>query len=215
MTTARRFVGIVLAVSLVATAGCLGALTGDTSFDATPATLNNDSASSQGYQFAGTETQEMQRQFEVGDRTKNVTASTHITTYEKTVPLAVGDAKAGVVALVATPQVKVLGQTFNPVGEMSNKELVGLVQDNYKAISIEGEAVAETDAELLGKSTTVSKFEGSASLNGNDVPVFVHVTKVKHDGDFVVAVAIYPQELDGEGETVVALLEDDLQHGEA
>jgi hypothetical protein len=52
----------------------------------------------------------------------------------------------------------------------------------------------------------VTKFDGEASIGGSSVDVYVHVTKVKHDGDFVVAIAIYPQALDGEQETVDELL---------
>jgi hypothetical protein len=60
---------------------------------------------------------------------------------------------------------------------------------------------------VLNESADVSKFEGTATLSGQEVDVFVHVTKVKHDGDFVVGVAIHPQQLDGEQERVDTLLE--------
>ena len=202
--------GLVLALLLV-TSGCLGVITDqNTSFEATPATIDEGTASANGYQSAGTNTQKVTENFTVADQKKTVTVSNHITTYEKTLPLATGTAKAGVVSLIATPQVNVLGQTFNPVKDLSNEELVKLVQDNYKGMSIQGPATETKPATVLGKDTEVSKFDGTATISGQSVDVFVHVTKVKHEGDFVIAVAVYPQQLSSvsdEEAAVVAMLE--------
>ena len=40
-----------------------------------------------------------------------------------------------------------------------------------------------------------------------DIDVYVHLTKVRHDGDYVIAIAVHPQGLPGEEERVDALLE--------
>lgn len=217
MTSTRRTVAVVAVATLLIGSGCLGLLSGDQSFEATPATTDNATADEYGYEFQGTQKQEVTRQFSAAGETRNVTAVNYITTYERTLPLGTTDAKAGVFALISTPQVEVLGETFNPVGDMSNAELVDLVQDNYESLSVDNGTETTREAELLGQTTDVSRFEGAASIAGQDVDVYVHVTRVRHEGDFVVAVAIYPQDLPsalGDQETAVFEMLTAAQHGD-
>jgi len=53
--------------------------------------------------------------------------------------------------------------------------------------------------------------ERLSTLAGSAVDVFVHVTKVQHEGDFVVVVAVYPQRFPDEESAVFTLLSG-LQH---
>lgn len=195
MGTIRGVSAVVVVSVLLVSTGCLGFLSGDQTFEATEATVDEDTAEEHGYEFQGTEEQEVTREFTAAGETRNVTAVNYISTYERTLPVGTSEAKAGVFALIATPQVDVLGETFNPVGEMDNDELVDLVQDNYESLSVDDDSETVTEGELLGETTDVSRFEGEATIGGQDADVYVHVTRVKHEGDFVVAVAIYPQDL--------------------
>jgi hypothetical protein len=195
MATIRGYAAVAAVSMLLITSGCLGILSGDQTFEATPATTDNATAEEHGYEFQGTERQEVTRQFSAGGQSRNVTAVNYITTYERTLPIGATDAKAGVFAVIATPQVEVLGETFNPVGDMDNAELVGLVQDNYESLSVDNDSETVREAEVLGESTNVSRFEGQARIAGQNVDVYVHITRVRDNGDFVVPVAIYPQDL--------------------
>ncbi|WP_336037459.1 DUF6517 family protein [Halobacterium yunchengense] len=193
--------------ALVASAGCLGVLTGeDLSFSASEATVGDDALAETDYEEVGVESSEVTREFSAAGQSRNVTVTNQLAMYERTISVAgLAEQRAAVFSAFASPQVSVLGQTFNPIDDYSNKELAELAQEQYDGLSIGSEVDTRT-VTVLNESADVSKFEGTATLNGQDVDVYVHVTKVKHDGDFVVAVAIHPRQLE-EQDRVDALLE--------
>jgi len=200
---------------MVLTSGCLGVLTGSEplSFGAAKATERQQTLSETGYRQVAVESQNDTRQFSAAGQTRNVTVTSWVSQYQRSVDLgALGSQPAAVFVAISTPQVDVLGRTFNPVGDMSNRELLEQLQSQYGRIQVGPQADSQ-NVTVLGSETTVSKFAGTATLGGTSVDVYIHVTKVKHDGDFVVAVAIYPQRLTGEQKRVFRLL-DGLEHGQ-
>lgn len=215
MESIRGVTAVAVVSLLLVSTGCLGVLSGDQTFEATEATVDEDTAEEYDYEFQGTEKQEVTREFSAAGETRNVTAVNYISTYERTLPVGTTEAKAGVFAIIATPQVDVLGETFNPVGEMDNAELLDLVQDNYESLSVDEDSETVQEGEMLGETTDVSRFEGEATIGGQDADVYVHVTRVKHEGDFVVAVAIYPQDLPeqfGDQEAAVFAMLEAVEH---
>lgn len=203
----RRVTVAVAFAVLVVTSGCLGILGGDAEFSASKATVGDGTLQDTDYEEVNVASSEVTREFSAAGQTKNVTITNWASMYERTVDaLAFGERRAAVFGTFASPEVDVIGQSFNPIEDYSDRELANLAQQQYSGLSVGQEAGTRT-VDTLNTSTDVTKFEGTATLSGGqDVDVFVHVTKVKHDGDFVVAVAIYPQELDGEQETVDELL---------
>ncbi|NIB99491.1 DUF6517 family protein [Halobacterium sp. R2-5] len=208
----RRTVVAVAVAALLATSGCLGVLGGDgVEVSASQATVSDSALEESGYEEVSVNESEVTREFSAAGQSRNVTVTNWVAMYERTVsvPL-VGEQRAAVFGAFASPEVGVLGQSFNPISDYSDRELAALAQQQYDGLSI-GEAVGTRNATVLGESTEVTKFDGTASIGGQEVDVYVHVTKVKHDGDYVVAVAIYPQALDGEQDRVDTLL-DGLEH---
>lgn len=203
----RRTAVIVAFAALVVTSGCLGILDGPVEFSASPATVGDETLDETGYEETSVESSEVTRTYSGLGQSKNVTVTNQIAMYERTVDApVVGEQRAAVFSAFASPEVNVLEQTFNPIEDYSNRELAELAQEQYSSLSI-GEEVGTRTVSVLGESTEVSKFEGTATLDGGQsLDVYVHVTKVKHDGDFVVSIGIYPQQLDGEQENVDALL---------
>jgi hypothetical protein len=51
---------------------------------------------------------------------------------------------------------------------------------------------------MLGQKTDVSKFEATATVAGREVDVTIHVAKVEHGDDVVVAMGVYPSITDME-----------------
>ncbi|MXR21556.1 DUF6517 family protein [Halobacterium bonnevillei] len=203
-------VAVGLAV-LIATTGCLGILDGPVEFSASEATASESALAETDYEEVSVESSEVQREFSAAGQSKNVSVTNQVAMYERTVSLAgLGEQRAAVFSTFASPEVSVVGQSFNPIDDYSNKELANLAQEQYDGLQI-GDEVGARELTVLTESADVSKFEGTATLSGQDVDVYVHVTKVKHDGDFVVGVAIHPQQLDGEQERVDTLLEG-LEH---
>ncbi|MFB6108655.1 MAG: DUF6517 family protein [Haloplanus sp.] len=210
--TARRSVALVAVAMLTLTAGC-GFLTGGQAltFDASPATVSDAAASNAGYQETNVSEQVVTRNFTVANQTRQVEVTNQLAQYERQVDLGpLGSRRAAVFVAFASPQVDVAGQTFNPISDMSEREVLEQFESEYDGIEV-GQQVDNRSVTVLGQSVAVEKFEGTASLAGTQVDVYVHAAKLEDDGDYVVAVAIYPQRLDGEEQNVVTLLEG-LQH---
>ncbi|MCG1003068.1 MULTISPECIES: DUF6517 family protein [Halobacterium] len=203
----RRTAVAVALAALIATSGCLGILGGDgLSFSASQATVSEDALQETGYEEASVNESVITREFSAAGQSRNVTVTNWVAMYERTVDVPVlGEQRAAVFGAFSSPEVSVVGQSFNPIDDYSEKDLAQLAQQQYDGLSV-GQTASTRDVTVLNKSTTVTKFEGTADISGQSVDVFIHVTKVKHDGDYVVAVAIYPQDLDGEQENVDELL---------
>ena len=194
------------------TAGC-GFITGQEalSFNASPATVTDQAVSETGYEEVNVTEQVITRNFSVADQTRQVEVTNQLAQYERQVDLGpLGSQRAAVFVAFASPEVEVATQSFNPIAGMSEREILQRFQTEYESISV-GEQTDSRNVTALGQSTAVKKFEGSAQLAGSQVDVYIHAVKIKHEGDHIVAVAIYPQQLDDEEQNVVTLLEG-LEH---
>ena len=202
----RTLVALALAATL-ATAGCLGFLSGTTSVEASPAIVAEDTASSSDYEKAQTRDLSVNRTFSAADQERTVKVTNWAVEYHKTVgigPLA--DQKAAVFATFTSPEVSAFGQSFNPLSRLSTKDFAKRMQGQYQGLTV-GDEVDKTTVAVAGEETNVSQFEGTATFNGQDVDVYVVVSEpVKHEGDYVVTMAVYPQAMDGEYETVKELM---------
>jgi hypothetical protein len=106
---------------------------------------------------------------------------------------------------MATPAVEVAGRTFNPVGELSDRELALRLQSQYDAVE-DVRFAGNRTVEALGEDRTVSRFDATTTVAGTEVDLAIHVTKFRHGDDFVVAIGMYPARLDGEAAHVRTML---------
>lgn len=209
----REFVGVAAAGAAAATAGCLGVLTGSEAVEreATQARVAEATVEGSDYELADTYQETVTRTFDTPVGEREAKAINEIAEYHRSVQLGTESVEAAVFAVLATPAFEFGDKTFNPVGDMSNREIAEMVQGQYEGLSV-GSKVDERGVSTLGSSLTLSKFEGSGTVEGNDVPAYVHVGKVKDAKDFVVPLAVYPQQFSGEAETVATFVEN-LTHG--
>jgi hypothetical protein len=179
-------------------AGCSGVLEDATTHEASAATVPDDVHKETGYQEKKVEPHEIQRTFEVEDRSQDVTVVNWRAEYDRSIQLdALGSARGAVFTVLSTPQVNVLGKEFNPVDDMSTQELAQRVQENYSGVD-NIRSVGEDEMTILGETTTVGKFKGNAEVgdSGVDVTFILRLSEaIKHDGDFIIPVAIYPDAL--------------------
>lgn len=206
MTLSRRAFGGLVTGAVAAGSGCLGFILGNEAqeFEASPATVGDSALDESGYEQANeqeTEKMEVTRTFEAGGQERDVVAVNYISEYEKNVSFLGQEKRAAVFVAFSTPKVEVLGETFNPVGEMSNKELIQQIQGKYEGLRV-GDEVDTQNVQVLDDTVEVSKFEGRAEFQGSEVDVYVHVGQAEHDGDFVIPIAVYPQVADEESETI-------------
>ncbi|MFC6874449.1 DUF6517 family protein [Halobellus marinus] len=208
MPSNRRVLAAVAIALLLTTSGCIGFLTGDEPLriSAEPATVADGTVAETGYELNDTRTVEVDRSFEVAGQERRVIASNQITDYKKSMELQpLGEVDLGVFTVVSTPAVEVAGQTLNPIGSYSNARLVELVQEQYSGLS-DIEQVSEQNITAQGTETTVTKFAATATFEGQEIDVFVHVTKYRDGDDFILAIGVYPQQLDGEEENILSMM---------
>ena len=215
MDTQRRTVAAVALAALLLSSGCIGFLVGSepAEFSASKATASDAALSETGYEERSVTDETINESFSVGGQERQVTVTNWVAQYDRSVSIGpIAEQDLAVFAVFSTPKVDVLGQTFNPVGRLSNAELVKQVQSQYSSLS----GVRQVDSSnvtVLGTETEVSKFAATTTVNGMEVDVYVHLTKVEHEGDYVIALAVYPQKLDGEAERVSTLFES-VEHAE-
>lgn len=208
MISNRRGLAAVAVALLLVTSGCIGFITGDEplTFSADPAAVESTAAQDAGYELNGTRPLEVNETFEVAGEERQVVATNYLTDYQKSMELGpLGETEVGQFTVVSTPAVEIAGQTLNPIGSYSNAQLVEFVQQQYSGLG-DIEQVGEQNITVQGTETTVTKFAATATLQGQEVDVYLHVTKYRDGEDFVVAIGVYPQRLDGEEENVLSMM---------
>ncbi len=195
-------------IGLASLGGCLGTI-GMASHEASPAGVTAEARSETGYKQSEIKDLTITRDVDLKVYSEEITVTNYMTKHEKSINLGLlGDQRAAVFMVLSTPQIKILGESHNPVEEMSSKELVELIENNYDKIeNITGKE--STSVTILDQSTTATKFTADATFNGYDVEVNLHISEaVKTDEDLVVAVGVYPRHLASqEEENIVRLME--------
>lgn len=224
MPTRRGLLAATGAAIAGGAAGCLDAIPflGDEpiEFEATPASVPDSALDATGYEAHTTEEVVVERTFEAGGQRQDVVVTNWQAEYDKAVDLGeVGlpvdrRLRAAVFTALTTPQVNVLGRTFNPVADMDSEELAEMVQDRYEGIE-DLEQVGEEQATVGGQSTTVGEFEAQAELveAGVTVDLALHVAEAVESGDdLLVAVGAYPRPLGRREEEHVFTLMEAVEH---
>lgn len=207
----QAWMGLLVSALLV-TSGCIGFLSGQEalSFEAEVATVAGGALAETGYEETNRSELAVAETFEVAGQTREVRVTNQVVQYERSVGVGGVEQRAALFVVVSSPRVEVLGRTFNPIGDMSNRELLGRMQSSYSTVRV-GEPQGSETVSALGTRATVDRFAGTARVAGTEIDLFVHVTRIEHDGDFVVAVGAYPQALPDEGDRVLTLVRN-LRH---
>jgi|GEM_PF-517016 len=119
-----------------------------------------------------------------------------------------GDSDGSIVTVVSTPEISVLGQSVTHLEGMDSEELL-----SEFGIDAGGD-IEEADSatlEILGEKRSVDRFVGS--FEGQPFDVEIVMTAFGYDGDYLVAVSSYPNELENEREHAETLLTS-LEHGD-
>ncbi|WP_135826110.1 DUF6517 family protein [Halorussus ruber] len=211
--TRRVAAGILLAL-LVVTSGCTGVLSGPVTFSASQATVSDAALEETGYEHNSTKAMNVSRTFSAAGQEKEVEVTNWVSEYHQRAGLpGVGEQKVAVFATFSSPQVEVLGKSFNPLAKYSNRQLAQRFTSQLQSVNNVRKAGSQNRT-MLGKTTRVTTFEASVTTAaGIQFDANVHVTKVEHEGDHVVAIAVYPQKLPGQEEKVYRLLRG-IEHGE-
>lgn len=205
--TRSAVAGVALALLLV-TSGCVGMLSGPVTFTASEATVEDAALQDTGYEKNRTTEMTVSRTFSAAGQSKEVKVTNWVSEYHQSVGIAgVAEQRVAVFATFASPQVEVVGKSFNPLDKYNNRQLAEKFTAKFKNVDIQQE-VGTRQVTTLGNETTVSKYEATVTtVAGIQFDAYLHVTKVKHGNDHVVALAVYPKQLSDHDQKVDRLIE--------
>ncbi len=224
--TRRSLLATGAAVATASMAGCTDRIPfiGDEplEFSAHSASVPQSVLDETGYDEHEQEEVVIEETVEAGGQSQEVIVTNWQTEYDKALelgelPVSVDEeVRAAVFTVLTTPQVNVLGRTFNPVADMDSEELAGMVQDQYGEFG-ELEQVGEESAVITGESTTVGTFEGEATLVGEEIPLDLrlHIAEPVESGDdFVIGIGGYPSQLQEQEQPHVFSMLEAIEHDE-
>ncbi|QRV14978.1 hypothetical protein JMJ58_19030 [Haloterrigena salifodinae] len=212
MTTFRRTVlasGATGALALAA--GCLDFALGNGPLEvaAERAAPTDDALKAADYEENAVEQETIEESVDVGVE-RDVKATVWASTYTKEIEYRGVKGEGCAFAAISIPDVSVAGRSFNPIGELSNKELLSEYRGKFErgGASIENLTHRESfGLEILGDGRSVDVFEGTTTFEGDEIDVDVAVTSFAHEGDRLVLVGSYPAALAAESATVEELME--------
>lgn len=195
-------------VLAVTTAGCLGALLGTETlgFAAEDATASEAALDETEYRDVRDVSMNQTRSFSVAGQNRTVELSNELHAYNRTGQI--GDLETvelGRVTVFSTPAVEVAGETLNPVGRLTTRDLA----DQFSA-SENGTAplefVGNRSVLSLGEQRIVSEFETAGPTGDSQLAVSFHVSTFRHGPDFIVVVASHPTSVEGERERIDTII---------
>ncbi|MEA1932280.1 MAG: DUF6517 family protein [Euryarchaeota archaeon] len=198
------------AAGMLGVSGCLSGVLGTvTSLESTPAGVSESALDSTGYAAVGIEEIVTEETVEVAGQSETIAVTSYLSNYEKQVGIeGLAQQATATFAVLSTPKLEIAGRTMNPVGEMSGREVVELIGDNYE--SIDGiEHDSDETITILDQSTTKSRFVAEANFSGLPLELDIHVTEAVDRGDdLLVAIGVYPRQFRmTEGENARTLAE--------
>lgn len=206
----RQGVLLLAILVLVVMGGCVGLVVGDgVEMDGEPAAVNEDALAETDYTFSEYRTIHLNESFDVLGQQRHVNATNHAVIYNRTSNLEQFDQDTGGFVVLSTPDVSIAGESVNPAARMSNRELVEQFQGELE--SQVGElgslsAVSERTEPMLGYAANVSVFETETTIGDRNVTLYVHVTKVKHEGDLVAVIGVHPEALQQQAPEISRLI---------
>lgn len=199
MRTRRRLLAATGGTVLTGLAGCTDLFGDDTlTVAAERATVPESVRSETGHEERTVEEVPIERTVEAGDRSRDVRVVNWKAEYDKAVDLPVGEEiQAAICTVLSTPRVEVLGRPFNPIANMSPRELLRRFQSRLEGVD-DIRQVGETTVALLGETADVGRFEAQAAVvdGGPEIEIELLVTEgVESADDLVLAIAAYPRVL--------------------
>lgn len=189
----RLFIGALAAGGVGTAAGCLAEFDDVTTYSAAPARVSEEAAATAGYEYRGTRKRIDAKR--VGG--EDIEATSYVSMYDRSIELptdrfGADPIRAGVFGVLTSPQITVAGEDFNPLSDLSNRELAERVQEQYAGLEID-RAIGGRALESLGERFSVQSYEGAATLqNEFVVDVTVDIINSEHEGQHIVVGAIYP-----------------------
>lgn len=223
--TALRPVGAALVVAvLFVTAGCVGFALGEEplSYEANNATVPDDQRG--GYELVREEVVVQNQTINESGVNRTVTVSNYAGVYTKNESINADSQQLASLAVISTPIVDVFERPVNPVGNMSEQELLEFLTEQiedseygdvetFERVPDEQVGPETDDVTVLGRQTDVAVFQSTQEVQGRTVELRVYVTRVRHGDDYVVMLGGHSMLHPAEGYAIVDLMRS-VEHDE-
>ena len=196
----RRMLALAAVGVVVLSAGC-GLLLGleSLTFSSSPIPVSDQAVQETEYQAAAVGPRNESITFSVFGQNRTAELTNHVGQYERAVDLGPRESqRAATFVALSIPEIEVAGNT------VTDEEILSRVDSRYEVVSVEEQTGTRT-VDSLGDSRTLTRFNGTATAEGTEIPVFLETARFKHGSDYVVVVVIYPQDVPGEAERVGTL----------
>ncbi|RRJ30239.1 DUF6517 family protein [Halocatena pleomorpha] len=188
----------ILLVCLLATSGCLNVLTGEEpySVESEPINVSDEALSSTGYEMTHNESPTFNSSVSIADQERSVEATSHMRGYERNTDLVATEVAITRFVALSTPKAEIGGQSMNPIGEWSNRQLIEELIGTYDGVDTP-EFDSNRTASVLGKKRTVSTYTATVQVVEDvSVPVTIHVASFAHGDDYITVIAVHPDDLE-------------------
>jgi len=214
MTLSRRSLLAAGATGTLAlTAGCVDVVLGNAplELDSKRVAPTDDALTQAGYTEREVNSDPIERTVELpGGVERDVRATVWRSIYTKNVDYAGQTREGAAFAAVSIPGMEIAGRSLNPLGELSNKELLErfleqVSTDNGEISNIQQEESFGLD--ILGGGRSVDLFVGQSDLEGETIDIEIKLTSFTHEGDLLVLLGTYPRMLTAEAANAEELME--------
>lgn len=198
----RAYLAAASAAALTGLTGCLGD-DGAFHYVAGPASVDEAALEDAGYGGEGPTESRIEETVSVAGFDVDVTLTTWSAVYAS-------ERGEGSFVALSTPDVTLAGQSVNPLGRLSNDELLARALDHLGRF--EGGDVSDLrqvgteQRTVLGSPTRVSSYLGTVESEAGDQVVRFHLANRAHAGDVVVLLGVHSNGTD-EAETLLSLME--------
>jgi hypothetical protein len=216
MTTRRSVLRAAAAgAGLSAASGCFGFATGTAPLEdeAREVTVADGALADTGYEVYRSEPVVERYTVRIADQPREIEATSHVSEYRKLLSMGMMDEEEylGVVGVISAPRTEVIGRTFHPLEERTDRRLVGDLQSQYDEFE-DSQLVEPEGVTVLDERREVDVYRARTERAGESIDAMINLLSFAFDGDQLAAVGVYPASLSGEKQRIHTLFEH-VQHG--
>lgn len=203
MYSRRAALTAVLGGTVVSVAGCSALFGDEIEQSASPARVREGTRQETGYEEQKMTDQTFEQTVEVGGEQRDLRLTNWITEYRK-LPTAEEQSAASFL-IFTTPTITIAGQSANPFDRLDEETLIRrLVTRSERGSAGDLQEQQGRETEILGETVSLSVYESTQSVAGQDVVVNMYSGDLTHDGDIIYVLGTHPKLVD-EAENIYQL----------
>lgn len=197
--TRRKCLAAAGTLTGVSVAGCTDLIFGDElEFEASYSRVAQSALDDTGYELDDRTDQVIEQTVEAGGESQDVVVTNKLVEYHNSIDMGpLGQQEGAIFTSLTTPQVRVLGQEFNPIDEMETDEIAQMIQEEYDEVENLRED-GSSEVVINDEPVTQTRYLADGVFEGSPAELAVHISEAVEMGDdFVVGVGVYPRSVQG------------------